>query len=45
MLYDQTFINPEKFEGTVGQLVEHLAITMGENINVRRFSRIGVGEE
>lgn len=45
VLYDQTFINPEKFEGTVGQLVEHLAITMGENINVRRFSRIGVGEE
>jgi elongation factor Ts len=45
VLYDQTFINPEKFEGTVGQLVEHLAATMGENINVRRFSRIGVGEE
>ncbi len=45
VLYDQQFINPEKFEGTVGQMVEHLAATMGENINVRRFTRIGVGED
>ena len=44
VLYDQTFVNPEKFEGTVGQLVESLAATMGENISVRRFARLGVGE-
>jgi elongation factor Ts len=44
VLYDQTFVNPEKFEGTVGQMVETLAATMGENISVRRFARIGVGE-
>jgi elongation factor Ts len=44
VLYDQTFVNPERFEGTVGQMVESLAATMGENIAVRRFARVGVGE-
>lgn len=44
VLYDQTFVNPEKFEGTVGRMVESLAATMGENISVRRFARVGVGE-
>ena len=44
VLYDQTFVNPEKFEGTVGQLVESLIAKMGENIGVRRFARVGVGE-
>jgi elongation factor Ts len=44
VLYDQTFVNPEKYEGTVGHLVEMLAATMGENISVRRFARVGVGE-
>ncbi|MDX1691047.1 MAG: translation elongation factor Ts [Acidimicrobiia bacterium] len=45
VLYDQTFIRPEKFEGTVGKMVESLAATMGENINVSRFSRLEIGEE
>ena len=45
VLYEQTFVNPEKFEGTVGQMVEAMAGKMGENISVRRFSRLGVGEE
>jgi elongation factor Ts len=44
VLYDQVFVNPEKFEGTVGQMVESLVATMGENISVRRFARVGVGE-
>ncbi|HLE38759.1 MAG TPA: elongation factor Ts [Acidimicrobiia bacterium] len=44
VLYDQTFVNRERFEGTVGQMVETLAAKMGENIAVRRFARIGVGE-
>lgn len=44
VLYDQTFVNPEKYEGTVGRMVEMLAATMGENISVRRFARVGVGE-
>jgi elongation factor Ts len=45
VLYEQVFVNPEKFDGTVGQMVEYMAGKMGENIAVRRFSRIGVGEE
>ncbi|MBM3694551.1 MAG: elongation factor Ts [Actinobacteria bacterium] len=44
VLYDQPFVNPEKFQGTVGEMVNGLAGSMGENIQVRRFARIGVGE-
>jgi elongation factor Ts len=43
VLYEQAFVNPEKYEGTVGEMVESMAGTMGENIMVRRFSRIAVG--
>jgi elongation factor Ts len=45
VLYDQDFVNPEKFDGKVGDMVKELAATLGENISVRRFSRIGVGED
>jgi elongation factor Ts len=44
VLYDQGFVRTERFEGTVGQLVQQLAVTMGENISVARFSRLQVGE-
>jgi len=44
VLYDQTFANTDKFEGTVGQMVDQLISQMGENIGVRRFVRIGIGE-
>lgn len=44
VLVDQIFVNPEKFEGTVGEMVGQLAAKMGENISVRKFSRIAVGE-
>ncbi len=44
VLYEQEFINPEKFEGTVGQMVEQLSATMGENIGVAQFARLAVGE-
>jgi elongation factor Ts len=44
VLYDQKFVNPEKFDGTVGDMVSNLASKMGENIYVRRVSRIAVGE-
>ena len=44
VLYDQPFVNPEKFQGTVGEMVNGLAGSRGENILVRRFARIGVGE-
>jgi len=45
VLYDQVFVNTDKFAGTIGQMVESMVATLGENIGVRRFSRIGVGED
>lgn len=45
VLYEQEFVNKEKFEGTVGDLVAGLAAKMGENISVQRISRISVGEK
>ena len=44
VLYDQRFVKSEKFEGTVGEMVEQLVTQMGENIGVRRFVRLGIGE-
>jgi elongation factor Ts len=44
VLYDQKFVNTERFDGTVGDMVGQLASKMGENISVRRISRIAVGE-
>lgn len=44
VLYDQKFVNFEKFEGTVGDLVNSLAIRMGENISVQRIARLAIGE-
>ena len=45
VLYEQKFVNSERFEGTVGELVARLAAKMGENIGVKRFARIAVGEQ
>jgi elongation factor Ts len=45
VLYEQKFVNGEKFDGTVGELVARLAAKMGENIGVKRFARIAVGEQ
>lgn len=44
VLLDQQFVNAEKFEGTVGEMISQLAITMGENISIKAFSRLAVGE-
>jgi elongation factor Ts len=44
VLYDQKFVNAEKFDGTVGDMVSSLASKMGENISVRKMSRIAVGD-
>lgn len=44
VLLDQTFVNAEKFEGTVGDMIRQLGMTMGENIFVKAFSRLAVGE-
>lgn len=43
VLYDQKFVNPERFDGTVGDMVGALATKMGENISVRRVARVAVG--
>lgn len=43
VLYDQKFVNPERYEGTVGDMVGALATKMGENITVRRVARVAVG--
>lgn len=45
VLNEQVFVNTAKFDGTVGEMVTKLAAKMGENISVRRFSRIAVGEQ
>lgn len=45
VLMEQTFVRSEKYEGSVGEMVKHLAGTMGENISVSGFSRLAVGEE
>jgi elongation factor Ts len=43
-LNEQLFVNPDKFDGTVGDMVAQLAAKMGENISVRRVSWVAVGE-
>jgi len=45
VLYEQEFVNKDKFDGTVGEMVKQLAAKMGENISVRRICRIAVGEQ
>jgi elongation factor Ts len=44
VLIEQQFVNTQKFEGTVGDMVTALATKMGENISIGRVSRIAVGE-
>ncbi len=45
VLYEQRFVNADKFAGTVGELVHGLAAKMGENVDVRRIARLAVGED
>lgn len=44
VLYDQKFVNAERFDGTVGDMVGELASKMGENISVRKLARVAIGE-
>lgn len=44
VLYDQKFVNAEKYDGPVGEMIAQLASKMGENISVRRIARVAVGE-
>ncbi|MGD2101065.1 MAG: elongation factor Ts [Acidimicrobiia bacterium] len=43
VLSDQKFVNPERYDGTVGDMVGELAAKMGENISIRRVARVAVG--
>lgn len=43
VLYEQKFVNPERYDGTVGDMVGALATKMGENISVRKVARLAVG--
>lgn len=43
VLLEQQFVNTEKFDGTVGDMVAALAAKMGENISVRDIARVTVG--
>lgn len=43
VLYDQKFVNPERYEGTIGDMVGELASKMGENVSVRKVARVAVG--
>lgn len=45
VLLEQKFVNPEKFDGTVQQLLEDLTARLGENISVGKIARVAVGEE
>ena len=44
VLVDQVFVRSDRFEGTVGEMVRELAVTMGENISVASMARVAIGE-
>lgn len=44
VLLDQVFVRSDKFEGTVGELVQRLAAKMGENISISSMARVAIGE-
>ncbi len=43
VLLEQPFVRTDKFEGTVGEMVQQLAVRMGENISVTSMARVEVG--
>lgn len=44
VLEDQVFVRTDRFEGTVGELVQQLAVKMGENISLASMARVEIGE-
>lgn len=45
VLVDQVFVRTDRFDGTVGELVQQLAIKMGENISIASMARVQIGGE
>ena len=43
VLNEQTFCNPEFYEGQDGTMIDELSGRLGENIDIKTFSRIDVG--
>jgi len=43
VLEDQVFVRSDRFEGTVGDMVQQLAIRMGENISISSMARVEIG--
>ena len=43
VLNEQTFCNPEFYEGQVGTMIEELSGKLGEKIYIKKFSRLEVG--
>lgn len=45
VLYEQEFVNPQKFEGTVEEMLEQLTARLGEKITVGSIARVALGED
>ena len=43
VLEDQVFVRSDRFEGTVGEMVQELAVRMGENISISRMALVEIG--
>jgi elongation factor Ts len=43
VLEDQVFVRSDRFEGTVGEMVQALAIRMGENISISSMAIVEIG--
>lgn len=43
VLEDQVFVRSDRFEGTVGEMVQQLAIRMGENISITKMAIVEIG--
>lgn len=44
VLLDQVFVRSDRFDGTVGEMVQQLAARMGENISISSMARVAIGE-
>ena len=45
VLYEQQFVNPQKFDGTVEAMLEQLTARLGEKITVGSIARVALGDD
>ena len=45
VLVDQVFVRSDRFEGTVGELVQDLAVRMSENISISAMASVEIGAD